>query len=144
MIKFTLKCSRDHNFDSWFRSARALQGTLKRTENDRRGGRLLRAIEVASLRPSRIIAGPHRRGFEVDFVRRDILSQPILYNSGEFQKREGNLNRDRMINGQGRKDLLNEQRLNNIFNQQQPFNPVNQTPPVTMFTNPLSPSSLAA
>jgi hypothetical protein len=91
-----------------FRSARAQQGILKRTENDRRGGRLLRAIEVASLRPSRIIAGPHRRGFEVDFMRRDIVSRPILYNSGEFQKREGNLNRDRMINGQGRKDLLDE------------------------------------
>jgi hypothetical protein len=25
MITFTLKCSRDHNFDSWFRSARAFE-----------------------------------------------------------------------------------------------------------------------
>ena len=108
-----------------FRSARAFQGILKRAENDRRGGRLLRAIEVASLRPSRIIAGPHRRGFEVDFVRHDLISRPFLYNSGEFQKREGNLNRDRMINGQGRSELLDEQNLNNIFNQQQPFNPPN-------------------
>ena len=66
-----------------FRSARAQQGTIKRTENDRRGGRLLRAIEVANLRPSRIIAGPHRRGFEVDFVRRTLVSRPIEFNSGE-------------------------------------------------------------
>ncbi|MBT6154684.1 MAG: hypothetical protein HOL01_06265 [Planctomycetaceae bacterium] len=118
------------------RSARAFQGILKRAENDRRGGRLLRAIEVAALRPSRTIAGPHRRGFEVDFVRRVLVSRPFLYNSGESNKREGNLNRDRLINGQGRSDLADEQNLINFFNQQNQHNPGGQQP----MTNPMTPT----
>ncbi len=55
---------------SLFRSVQAFQGNRKRTEKDRRGGKLLRAIENPMLRPSDLVAGPHRRGFEVDFARR--------------------------------------------------------------------------
>lgn len=104
-----------------FRSVQPMQGTLKRTEKDRRGGKLLRAIENAILRPSRLIAGPHRRGFEVDFARNSLFSRPFAFNSGDFQKSEGNPGYGRIVNSRGRLDLRN---LNPFANQP----PINQPP----------------
>lgn len=116
-----------------YRSARAGQAVRKRINTDRRSSKLLRAIEVAVLGRSRTIAGPHRRGFEVDFVRRDLTSIPIEFNSGEAHKREGNLNRDRLNNGRGRHELLNEinflQNFDPWFQNPNPPNPPNPPMP---------------
>ena len=56
------------------------------------------------LRPSELVAGPHRRGFEIDFARRGVPRQPYLFLNADLFKPEGNLNRNRLLNSQGRFD----------------------------------------
>ena len=92
--------SRMHDVTLRGRSARAGQGTLKRTERDVRGGALLRAIENAALTHRVILTGPHRHGLEVAFDRGRSFDR-VEFNPGEFHKAEGNPRWESMINAQG-------------------------------------------
>ncbi len=85
-----------HDAVPLFRSQRAEQGTLKRTEPDRRGSELLRAIEFANLTHRVFLSGPHRGGLEVDFDRGSV--DVVEFNPGEFYKGEGNAMHDRDVN----------------------------------------------
>jgi len=90
------------------RSARAGQGTQKRTESDRRGGALLRAVEHARLTHRVIQTGPHRAGLEIAYDRH-VTFDPLAFNPGEFFRSEGNPGRDRAVHSQvglGRRPVI--------------------------------------
>ncbi len=86
-----------HDVIPLFRSAQAGQSTRKRTEPDRRGGKLLRAIESAVLNHRVILSGRHRRALETDYARRSGFDA-FLFNPGGYYRDEGNPNRGRYLN----------------------------------------------
>jgi hypothetical protein len=79
------------------RSAQAEQGSRKEVAPDRRGSRLMRAIENAVLGSRLVIRGPYKAGLEVDQSRRAGYD-PLVFSNAEPLKINGNPRFDAQIN----------------------------------------------